>query len=525
MSKSTKQSSQKTHKLHLGRVIVFLLLLGGLGLGMVGANQRISDSQASGNAEPWYGGYVDATATPTYNFEELETLPHNKNVVLSFIVADSEDPCTPTWGNAYNLSEAGTGLDLDRRVARLRQQDGTVAISFGGLLNDELAVVCEDEEALLNAYNSVIERYVVDTIDLDLEGTGLTDQAAGARRARVLSKLQAIKRSEGGSLAIWATVPVSTDGLSEDGTNAVSTLLAGGVDLIGVNAMTMNFGDSRADGESMFEASRRALESTHRQLSILYEQADIELSPATIWAKIGATPMLGQNDIRSEVFTFADAEKLNEFARENGINRVSFWSANRDRPCGGNYVDLSTVSDSCSGVEVDAGEFGRVLSEGFDASLSASAGVVTERDEDFAARDLTDDPASSPYQIWSADGAYLQGTKVVWHRNVYEAKWWTQGDLPDDPVLQTWQTPWQLIGPVLPGETPIELPSLPAGTYPDWEGAKVYQAGARVLFDAAPYQAKWWTQGDSPAAASSNADASPWAPLSQAEIEEILAER
>jgi chitinase len=43
------------------------------------------------------------------------------------------------------------------------------------------------------------------------------------------------------------------------------------------------------------------------------------------------------------------------------------------------------------------------------------------------------------------------------------------------------------------------------------------------LFGGVPYQAKWWNQGNSPAAASSNADDSPWAPMTQAQIEAIKA--
>ncbi|MCA9397949.1 hypothetical protein KC573_03900, partial [candidate division WWE3 bacterium] len=48
--------------------------------------------------------------------------------------------------------------------------------------------------------------------------------------------------------------------------------------------------------------------------------------------------------------------------------------------------------------------------------------------------------------------------------------------------------------------------------------------GDRVLFDGVPYQAKWWTQGDSPAAATSNPDSSPWIPLTEQEINEVLSQ-
>jgi chitinase len=205
------------------------------------------------------------------------------------------------------------------------------------------------------------------------------------------------------------------------------------------------------------------------------------------------------------------------------MSRMSMWSANRDIACGGNYIDLKVVSTSCSGVDQPKQAFTTTLSTNFTGSIAASAGNVTTADTSAKVEQKPDNPATSPYQIWSASGAYLEGTKVVWHHNVYQAKWWTEGDVPDNPVLQTWQTPWELIGPVLPGEKPVAQPTLPAGTYPDWSGGQAYDTGQRVLFNGIPYQAKWWNQGQSPAAASSNADGSPWAPLTQAQINELLA--
>ena len=38
----------------------------------------------------WFAGYVDVTVSPEYNFEEAST-PATKDVVLSFIVASSQD--------------------------------------------------------------------------------------------------------------------------------------------------------------------------------------------------------------------------------------------------------------------------------------------------------------------------------------------------------------------------------------------------------------------------------------------------
>lgn len=508
-------------RLSLWRVLLAFWIMVGLGYALTNRVSEWKEEQViGGTREPWFASYVDVTSTPSYAFEQQgSTTSHNS--VLSFIVSSPNDPCTPTWGTFYTMDEAGNKLDLDRRIARLRQLDKQVIVSFGGALNDELALKCVDESELLNSYLSVIERYGLDTIDLDLENISLSDTEASIRRARVISKLQERRRAEGKSLAIWLTLPVAPQGLTEVGTNAVKEMLSSKVDLAGVNVMTMDYGGSKEREQSMHDASSDALIQTHRQLDILYSQAGVNLNNATLWRKIGVTPMIGQNDVANEVFTTEDATVLNQFAREKGVGRMSFWSANRDIPCGDNYVDLKIVSDSCSGVKTEKGAFAKVLSNGFDGSLSQNAAVITTDDPD-AKLQIVDDPTKSPYQIWNEDGTYLEKVKVVWHGNVYEAKWWTKGDMPDNPVLQSWETPWQLIGPVLPGEKPIPLATLPPGTYPEWSGKTEYQAGQRVLFEGRPYIAKWWNTGESPASSSSNSDTAAWTPISQKEIGEIL---
>ena len=504
------------------RVLLAVCIVTGLAAGGYYGFHFWKSQQVAASHKPWFAAYVDVTATPTFAFEQMGSNA-SRDAVLSFIVSSPSDACTPSWGAAYTMDEASASLDLDRRIARLQQQGGSVAVSFGGLNNEELAVNCTDATKLYRAYQSVTDRYNINTIDLDLEHDGLANGAAAVRRAATIAKLQAARRSEGKGLAVWVTLPVSPQGLSEDGTNAVAQLLAKGVDLAGVNVMTMDYGTSLPQGETMATGSEVALTQTERQLGILYDHAGIHLNDATLWTKIGATPMIGQNDTEGEIFTLADATNFNAFAQSHHISRMSMWSANRDVTCGSNYVDTSVVSDSCSGVSQTAQAFAQTLGNGFDGNITLSAGVITKADP--KTTQTADNPATSPYQIWSASGAYLEGTKVVWHHNVYAAKWWTQGDVPDNPVLQEWQTPWDLIGPVLPGEKPIPQPTLPAGTYPNWSGTAIYNTGDRVLFSGVPYQAKWWNQGDSPAAATSNPTNSPWTPLTQAQIDAVEANK
>ncbi|MFZ1626470.1 MAG: chitinase [Candidatus Moraniibacteriota bacterium] len=469
--------------------------------------------------DPWFAAYVDVTSTPPYPFEQLGATS-TQDVVLSFIVASPKDACVPTWGGYYTLEEASVALDLDRRIARLDQQGGKVAVSFGGLLNAELSLACKDEEGLFKAYQSVIDRYGLDTIDLDIESESIKDRESLDRRGRIMKRLQDHFRNTGKNLAVWLTLPVAPQGLTQEGADVVSIMLTSGVDLAGVNVMTMDYGASRAAGQSMFEVSKSALVETHRQLGILYNQAGIYLGNDSLWRKIGATPMIGQNDVIDEVFTLEEATAFNAFAQEKKIGRMSMWSANRDAPCGDNYVDTRVVSNSCSGTKDSKMAYGQELSTGFEGDMTQNAGILTNSDPKPIV--TLDDPENSPYQVWKETGAYPKGVKVVWHGNVYEAKWWTKNELPDNPVLQSWETPWQLVGPVLPGEKPVRQPTLPEKTYPRWSGKVVYEAGDRVLFDGIPFQAKWWNEGESPAASSANPDSSPWTPLTHAQIVEIL---
>ena len=124
-----------------------------------------------------------------------------------------------------------------------------------------------------------------------------------------------------------------------------------------------------------------------------------------------------------------------------------------------------------------------------------------------------DDPATSPYPIWSPGQAYETDYKVVWRRNVYEAKWFSQGQAPDQPGPSGAPSPWSLLGPVLPGEHPPALVRLAGGTFPAWSATAVYRAGARVLFHGLPYQAKWYASGDVPDGSLSDVQQSPWEPL------------
>ncbi|HWM73358.1 MAG TPA: carbohydrate-binding protein [Nocardioides sp.] len=493
------------------RLVVLLATLAAVGFASLSGWQWFQDTRAADRVgESWFAGYVDVTATPSFDFEEPGS-PEGRDVVLSFVVADPDEACAPSWGAAYSLDEASQSLDLDRRLARLRQQSGEAVVAFGGAANTELAVSCTDEDALYDAYREIVQRYEVSTIDIDVEGEAIDDVAANERRAAALKRLQ-----DSDDVHVWLTLPVSPSGLAPSGVDLVATTLAADVDIAGVNLMTMNYNQPQDEDAPLSDVAISALEGAHEQLLALHKDAGVVHGPASMWRRMGATPMIGQNDVAAEIFTLGDAERLNAFARDKGLGRLSMWSLNRDRECGSNYPDTRVVSTSCSGESQDQAAFARALGQSVSGRPDADPAAVPEPPDPSATP--TDDPATSPHEIWDPDEVYLAETRVVWRRNVYVAKWWTQGDAPDDPLVDAAAAPWELLGPVLPGETPLPTPTLPDGTYPRWAENRVYTSGDRVQLDGVPFVAQWWTKGQSPVAPSSVDSPSPWRMLTEEEI-------
>ena len=310
----------------------------------------------------WFAGYVDVTVSPEHDFENGST-SGTTDVVLAFLVASAQDSCVASWGALYSVEEAESALGLDARISQLRSHGGSVSISLGGAREGELATSCRDEAQLRKAYTDVVERYDPAVVDFDLEGADLLDQVGGERRAKAVAALQEDRRAAGKKLSVWLTLPASPRGLTDAGIAAVEQMLDAGVQLAGVNIMTMNYGASRESSQGMLEAAIAAAGATHDQLSIVYQRTGTNLSSEQIWKKLGLTPMIGRNDQPGEVFSLDDARELKDYAVEFGIQRLSMWSLNRDTSCPeGEHAE--TASFICSGVDQGTARFAELFAAG-----------------------------------------------------------------------------------------------------------------------------------------------------------------
>jgi chitinase len=495
------------------RVVVLLIVLLGVAFGvwrLIGGES--SAAEARSDAVPVYAPYIDVTQTPIYPFQ-LPSANPIAGVYLAFVVSDPSQPCTPSWGAYYTLEQAEQSLDLDARTAQLRNQGGSVMVSYGGRDNSDLALGCTDPRKLLRAYLAPIDRYHATAIDLDLEGQTLADTAADARRAQAVAAVQRRMAARHASLAVWMTLPVSRAGLTGEGIAAVQSMLDAHVELAGVNAMTMDFGPDEGAAHDMVGTIERALYATHAQVQSLWRKAGLSDGAAAAWGHVGVTVMLGVNDVTDQRFTTDDAHELATFVNAHGIPRVSAWSLNRDSECGGAFPQTGVISSTCSGVLQTSLQFTRIL-----GSLK---GTKTARPQSEASTSAvqrpepasTDDPADSPYPIWRSTAAYSSGYKVVWEGEIYEASWWTQGTPPGSAAADSPNGPWQLIGPVPAGSHAPKLVLLASDTLPGWSASTVYHQGQRVSFAGLPYQARWYTRGEQPHEELPSSPSAPWEPL------------
>jgi chitinase len=115
-------------RVSVARVLVLVLAVGLVGLGIRWFATRGLERPPAPEL-PAFAGYVDVTATPPYAFESPVDAAQS-NVILAFIVAGTDAPCTPTWGTYYTLDAANTDLDLNRKIAQLRAVGGSVAVSW-----------------------------------------------------------------------------------------------------------------------------------------------------------------------------------------------------------------------------------------------------------------------------------------------------------------------------------------------------------------------------------------------------------
>lgn len=286
------------------------------------------------NGDRWgnqfFAPYVDMGLYPVPDLDGIAKQTGVGLFNLGFMQSDGQGPAwagIPALGLGSNNEQF---LAMEQEIKQLQAIGGDVMVSFGGAAGTSLAQTFvrtnQSAVALKETYQSVISEFNLSHIDFDIEGGAVADPSSIALRSQAISLLQ----QENAGVDIWYTLPVLPSGLTAEGLNVVRSALEAGVDLDGINIMAMDYGDSAAppDQATMGTYAIRAADNTFSQLTSLYGEYNQTIG----WENIGVTPMIGVNDVTTEVFTKQDAQQLLAAAQERGMGMLSMWSMNRDQP-------------------------------------------------------------------------------------------------------------------------------------------------------------------------------------------------
>ncbi|MER7669102.1 cellulose binding domain-containing protein [Kitasatospora sp. NPDC096128] len=297
-----------------------------------------------------FAPYVDTSLYPPYDLAATAKATGVKNFNLAFVV--SGGGCEPKWGGVSDLSADAVAA----QIGALRAIGGDVRVSFGGANGSELALACGSAADLAAAYGKVIDAYGVTRLDFDVEGGAIADAAANTRRAQAVAQLQRDAAAKGKPLDVSFTLPALPSGLTQDGVDLVAGAKAAGVAIGAVNIMAMDFGDGVAPDPQGRMGTYAIAAATATQAQV---KSVLGLDDAAAWRKVAVTPMIGVNDVASEVFTVADAKQLADFAAGKHLAWLAMWSGTRDKACDGGakaYADAG-----CSSIVQQPLDFTRVL--------------------------------------------------------------------------------------------------------------------------------------------------------------------
>ncbi|MFE7562992.1 cellulose binding domain-containing protein [Kitasatospora sp. NPDC057500] len=297
-----------------------------------------------------FSPFVDTSLYPSYDLLATAKATGVKDFNLAFVV--SGGGCTPKWGGVSDLAADPVAA----QIGALRAIGGDVRVSFGGANGSELALACTSAADLAAVYQKTVDAYGLTKVDFDVEGGAIANAAANTRRAQAIVQLQKNAAAKGKALEVSYTLPVLPSGLTQDGVNLLADAKNNGVAISAVNVMAMDFGDGVAPNPQgqMGKYAIAAATATQAQVKSV-----LGLDDAAAWRKVAVTPMIGVNDVASEVFTVADAKQLADFARSKHLAWLSMWSGTRDKACEGGAKPYADAS--CSSIVQQPLDFTRAL--------------------------------------------------------------------------------------------------------------------------------------------------------------------
>ena len=411
---------------------------------------------------------------------------------------------------------------IKKSIRELRELGGDVTISLGGLNGTAFWEVTQDVDVLYNTYLELVDGFNLTRLDLDIEG-GAQDKAKNIANAKAIKKLQ-----DATGVDIVLTLPVLPSGLTSVQLDVLEAYLSQGVDVEVVNIMTMCYGNGTLlPGENYGTASLRAVDSTMEQVKQYFQKyANSTLTTQQAYAKIGTTPSIGFEGSAHPIFTTEWSQLVVDHAIEKGLAMTSFWSMNRDAMLESNqgvstqyeftniFKAFGTTNENPNPegntAPVFSGVTNKTITVGDTFDVLAGVTATDKEDGDLTSKIQVDGNVDTnkvgaytvTYTVSDSKGLtttatrvitvqakptvdgdtfdintiYYGGETVVYKGVEYTAKWWVQGEYPDQSAAWERQVEMNPDG---------SQDYIPGGTYTE---------GMIVNYNGEQYKANWWTQ-------------------------------
>jgi hypothetical protein len=385
-------------------------------LGILTVDATTSSAAATPSVTPTASGfsvapYVDMTNNQEPMLNAAISSGGLKAFTAAFVIGSG---CTPIWGDTLPVTNDPT---VSGDISSAQSAGAQVIVSFGGAGGVELAQSCTNSSSLQQAYQTVINQYHLTHVDFDVEGAAIADPTSINNRFAAIRGLE----SANSGLVVSMTVPVLPTGLDGNGVAFVQAAKNDGARVDVWNIMTMDYGGS-FDPSNMGSDATSAAQNTLNQVRGSF--------PSDTFANIGITPMIGQNDDSSEVFSESNASSVVGFANSNGIGRLAFWSVDRDQPCGGSANGLP----ACSEISQAKLDFTKIFN-GFSGGGPPPPPPPTTTTQ---APPPTTNPGGgggcSGVAAWSVNTSYVPTDVVSFNSHKWLSLYWSTGVQPGSPI-------------------------------------------------------------------------------------------
>ncbi|MEU2927762.1 lectin [Streptomyces sp. NPDC007251] len=252
---------------------------------------------------------------------------------LAFVLSNGY--CNPQWDGSRPLTG---GVD-QQTVNTVRANGGDIIPSFGGYSGNKLESSCSSAGELAGAYQKVINAYGLKAIDIDIEADAYSSATV---QQRTVDALKTVKANNPG-LKVYVTMGT---GQSGPDTSLINRAASSGLTVDAWAIMPFDFGGA---GQNMGNLTTQAAEGLKNALKNAYHYSDDQA-----YRDMGISSMNGITD-NNETVTVNDFRTILAYAQAHHLARLTFWSANRDRPCTGG------PADSCSGVNQSDWDYTRVF--------------------------------------------------------------------------------------------------------------------------------------------------------------------